>query len=189
MFTNNYINALRMINPANRDNKGYLPVKSVNGTTYYVGNYFNSSSPSNTETLYSFRIPSNVGVSYSTSSGGSTTYYWVVGSGSTPATGNDYILENRITSGISGAVTKGTPTILNNKYCISYTIAISNTSSENKTIREIGYAQEMRVASSQGGSVSSGYQTMLMAHIVLPEDVILAPTESVTIVVTIMADT
>ena len=121
--------------------KGYTPVKNTSGETKYIGGYFGSSGMPST-------IQKTVQIS-NTSAG-----IWL-GEGQTPATEEDYTLEEKITSGL----TAGTATIRsevdeNGNPYIEYTFMLSNTTAEDIIIREIGFVQQFNMSSTIGGATS-----------------------------------
>lgn len=136
-------------------NKGYTPVKDVAGNTKYLGGYFNGfpNTPSKTVQISNLN---NAGI--------------YVGTGQTPATEEDYSLENKIVSGL----TPGTPTTRggvdeNGNPYIEYTFMLSNTTANDIIIREIGYYQNASLASTIGGSSST--ERILIDRTVLPTPV------------------
>lgn len=92
------------------------------------------------------------------------------GTGSTPATKNDYTLEAPITSGIS-FVSIGTPVlgkVREGEFCCWNTYVVKNTTSEAINIYEIGL-----FASIQTGSTSPKYAKCLGERTVLTEPIVL----------------
>lgn len=150
-----------------------LPAKLVNGTDCYV------SAPKSTSQFPASYFVNSVTL---TNSPG----FWV-GTGTTPATENDYALENRITSGLSsisityvqaaGQDTNGNP---NTEYLIS----VRNTSSAAINIGEIGLVQMCIYGTTQSG-ISSNSGLFLIDRTVLDTPVTIAPGETKTIDYTI----
>lgn len=87
----------------------------------------------------------------------------IVGSGTTPATEDDYCLENKI-SGLSGSVVSnitGFDTTGNNYYSI-LNITLTNNSASDVTVSEVGRIVNMYSAGSKGStSVSNRYAFLL----------------------------
>lgn len=81
-----------------------------------------------------------------------------VGSGSTPATVDDYCLESMITSGITATIPATATATYDNthkQYVVSKDVTIANTGSASITISEIGILASTKYANSVGASVSS----------------------------------
>lgn len=93
-----------------------------------------------------------------------------VGSGSTPATENDYTLESVITSGLSASTPVASTEYddVNNCYIRRLTFTISNTSDSAVTIREIGTYRGIAYANTLGANASS-YKLVLVDRTVLDE--------------------
>lgn len=99
-----------------------------------------------------------------------------VGSGSTPATVDDYHLENMITSGITATIPVSATLTYDNthkQYVASKDIAIANNGSASITISEIGIIVGAKYADSVGSSASStGYvladRTVLDTPVTIP---------------------
>lgn len=103
-----------------------------------------------------------------------------VGSGSTPATVDDYCLENMITSGITATIPTSSTTTYDNthkQYVASKDIAIANNGSASITISEIGIIASTRYADSVGASASST-GTVLVDRTVLDSPVTIPAGES-----------
>jgi hypothetical protein len=121
--------------------KGLLSVKDIGGTTRYICCYYSGSFPNSVSYPVTFN-PNAAGIQ--------------VGTGSTAATEDDYKLESPITSGMSASI----PTITidldssGNPY-IEYLFTLTNNTSSDIVVREIGYVQTLRAPDTQGGS--SGY--------------------------------
>lgn len=93
-----------------------------------------------------------------------------VGSGSTPATVDDYCLENMITSGITATIPVTATATYDNthkQYVVSRDITIANVGSEAITISEIGIHASAKYADSVGVTVSSSSTTVLADRTVL----------------------
>lgn len=81
-----------------------------------------------------------------------------VGSGSTPATVDDYCMESMITSGITATIPATATATYDNthkQYVVSKDVTIANTGSASITISEIGILASTKYANSVGASVSS----------------------------------
>lgn len=113
-----------------------LPAKNLNGADMYL---------SSRGYIGAFPVSCNYTVQTSKSSG------ILIGSGTTPATENDYFLQSQITSGFTHTVTL-TQSIENDSPVLQYNIIITNTSASNLVISEIGYAQSLFAHATQGGS-------------------------------------
>ena len=88
-----------------------------------------------------------------------------LGSGTTAATIDDYMLENPISSGLSAMVTK----VYDDEYNRTWVITLTNTSSDDITIGEIGYAGEAFYAASGSYSTYALYdRTVLDSPITIP---------------------
>ena len=118
-----------------------VPVKGINGSVAYASCYSSNNFPHSVTTS----------VSFSSSSPGIH-----VGTGDTAATEDDYKLETQITSGMSAG--SATPTYnvdgSGNPY-LEYLFTLTNTTSSDIVVREIGYVQSLRVANTQGGSANT----------------------------------
>lgn len=134
---------------------GYTPVKNVTGNTKYLGGNFNGFPYGPTKTVQINSL-NNAGI--------------YVGTGQTPATEEDYSLENKIASGLTpGTVTTRGGVDENGNPYIEYTFMLSNTTANDIIIKEIGYYQNVSLASTIGGSMSS--EKILIDRTVLPTPV------------------
>lgn len=104
---------------------------------------------------------------------------FVIGSGTTAATENDYWLESQITTGFTGGVmvgnqTRGAQLDDNGNPKARYILTVQNTSSNSMTIGEIGCAynpDSLYPAESGGSSVNSAlltFRTVLDTPVVIP---------------------
>ena len=103
----------------------------------------------------------------------------IFGSGTTPATENDYDMPNRITSGISVVKSDGSVYSEENDtvtYYLQYTI--TNTSQSEKTISEMGIIQSVYTDTTSGGTSSSRTRPILADHTVLAEPLVIPAGES-----------
>jgi hypothetical protein len=146
---------------------GLLSVKDVGGTTRYI-NYCNNNS-------FPYAIASSV--SFNTNVAGIQ-----VGTGSTAATEDDYKLETQITSGVRASSTTQTCGVdsSGNPY-LEYLFTLTNTTSSDITVREIGYVQQFRLADTQGGSQSSTARYLLLDRTVLDTPVTVPANDSAAI--------
>lgn len=117
---------------------GYnIPLKATNGTTYYamgIGNITISwSNP------MSFNAQ-NTGVS--------------IGTSDTPATDEDYVLGNTITSGISATCTT-TKSEEDGIPCTTLNMVLSNSTNADIIVKEVGLKCTVTVANTAGGTASS----------------------------------
>ena len=136
--------------------------KGVNGTERAFAPYPNSISMSNLTIS-----PSSAGIA--------------VGSGSTPATVDDYCLENMITSGITATIPATATATYDNthkQYVVSKDITIANTGSASITISEIGILASVKYADSVGVSASANSATVLADRTVLDTPVTIPAGES-----------
>lgn len=135
--------------------KGLLPIKATNGTTYYA-------------TSYASGYPGAVVTTFSRAN---TTAGIQLGSGTTDATEDDYMLESIITATtVNCAVTQEVFIDSNNNPYLILTLSITNTGSSNITISEIGYAQSIYAATSYEGTSGSG-RVSLIDRTVLPNPI------------------
>lgn len=127
-----------------------LPVKNVSNTTYYFGNM-------NT-------YPGSVTATFATTATNSGIH---VGTGNTAATENDYALESPITSGMSGVVTvnKFIDASTNNP-CVTYNMVLTNTTSSDVVVKEVGFYQQVALGAS-AGATSTTNRTILVDRTVL----------------------
>lgn len=107
------------------------------------------------------------------------------GSGDTPPKGTDYNLENHISSGINAVIVKKEPGVdEDGRPYVKYVFTITNTSSEQVQIREIGYKQTCSVHGRPGaaGTLYTNTHTVLIDRTVLDDPLILNPDDAGTIV-------
>ena len=126
--------------------KGIAPCKTYNGTTVYVAN--------------KMAFPASVSSSVITSAGSSTGIQ--IGSGTTPATEDDYHLESQLTSGCSASA----PTMEfgedeNGNPIVEYTFTVTNNSENPITISEIGYFQNLYASTTKGSTSATNKNCML----------------------------
>lgn len=115
---------------------GYLPVVNVSNVTKYLGFY--TSTIANTVLVNSL---TNAGI-------------WI-GTGSDSPTENDYNLKSRITSGLTASTPTTTQGVDSdgNPY-LTYLFTLTNTTSSDITVSEIGYVQNGGASSAIGESTS-----------------------------------
>ena len=134
MITRNLRNLTAMMLQSSSTAFGSLLVRGVNGRPYYAHGVF--SFPASRAEAFTLNAEA-AGVSF--------------GTGSTPATENDINLENTITSGITVTLTgrvvgcdaPGSP-------YVQYSFMVSNSLEEPLTIREVGYKQSVKCATTPG---------------------------------------
>lgn len=149
--------------------KGLVPVYDTSGTTRYMS--ITSSSGS-----YNFPVSSSQSVVFNANAG------IHVGRGNTPATENDYTLEDQITSGL----TASTPTITQetdssgNPY-VEFLFTLSNTTANDIEVAEIGYFQLFRLSDTQGGNITTTNRVLLLDRTILSPSVIVPANDSVAI--------
>ena len=144
-----------------------LPVTDVNGRLYYLGEKLG--------------FPSSLTQSFALNA---ATRGISVGTGSTPASENDWNLENTITSGLTVTVanmTSGVDSDGNPK--ITYQLSVTNTGSGAITISEIGYKQSIYGAKYPGGT--AGSRVCLLDRTVLETPLTLAAGDAGTITYTL----
>ncbi len=134
MITRNLRNLTAMMLQSSSTAFGSLLVRGVNGRSYYAHGVF--SFPASRTEAFTLNAEA-AGVSF--------------GTGSTPATENDINLENTITSGIIVTLTSrivscdapGSP-------YVQYSFMVSNSLDAPLTIREVGYKQSVKCATTPG---------------------------------------
>ena len=105
------------------------------------------------------------GLKLGSTGGGGTYSYIVLGSGTTPATVDDYKLENQITSGLTGT----TAITVDEDNDAIYVLTLTNTSSEDITIGEVGiFASCFTKNSSSSTALFLLERTVLDAPITIP---------------------
>ena len=147
MITNNFKAAVALLLQSNGINntKGLLPVKTWGNITHYLGSKF-----------YNFprTIANNISFAY-------TTDGVLLGSGSTAPTAEDYKMDALITSGLSAS----TPTLNyeindgNPQVALFYTL--TNTTSSDIVIREVGYLQKFSTSTTLNGTDSATASLLL----------------------------
>ena len=149
MLTKNFKALMKVVGLSAGNAKGVIPITKYNNTTVYLVNYFSGSSdPYPASYDYSLRLSSSIGKGIN------------LGSGNTPATENDYTLENRISSGLTGTVIQSTEYTENDARII-IRLTLTNTSSESITVNEIGNFHHMLASSTPGGTGASNEICMI----------------------------
>ena len=139
MITKNFKALLAAVLHAKSTAKGAVPVKTYAGADTYMAPVFSSG-----------KFPTSAAASVVFSTSGNGIY---LGSGNTPATLDDYKLESQITSGLSAS----SPTYENggdadgNPFS-RYTFTLTNDTSSDIVVREIGYVQNLATAALNGSS-------------------------------------
>ena len=124
-----------MLQQHGQDYYGYLPVKGTNGTTYYGAGMY-SAFPRTIANLLSLNV---------------NTAGFVLGTGTTAVTNEDYRTETPVTSGLS-ATTTYTRGLDNGNPYIEYTLNVVNSLSSDIVVTEIAYDQAVQAATTQGGT-------------------------------------
>lgn len=127
-----------------------IPVRAVNNVVYYLasGSYFNMGN------VTSVQLNANTwGVS--------------VGTDDTPATDTDYNLKSTITTGISGVITNTHGLDSNGRPYITYNIVISNLSTSDIVIKEIGYKANITAGTAANVTSNISGRTCLIDRTVL----------------------
>lgn len=174
MITKNFKHLLAMVllNNGSQATPAYLPVTTMNGTTQYIGGrmYF----------------PGTVTYSVSTSSSSTGIH---LGTGDTAPTENDYALESKISSGI----TASTPTRQYNKDnngnpYLTLMFTVTNTTSSDIIVKEIGFVQSAYLATNMGSSQSSNGTHILLDRTILSQPVTIPANDSAAIKYTLKVD-
>ena len=170
MITKNFKTLISYILQAAQSNSpGLTELNDLTGGSRYLSHRISS-----------FPLSVNNGVVFT---GGNTSSGISVGSGSTPATENDYKLENIITSGLSASSTTETRALDNdgNPY-LYYTFILTNNSASNITIAEIGYAQILTTTSAYNTTTGIATQrAFLLDRTVLDNPITILPNGSAAI--------
>lgn len=167
MVNNNAQNLIKQV-LSSADTVGLLQAKDVGGTTRYIADF--SAYPSSVEDSFTLTA-ANAGIS--------------VGSGSTAPTASDYQLVSTITSGLTGNVTSSNNVDANGNASITFTVALTNTSSSNISISEIGYKQEISASDELNGTTATDRVFLLDRSVF--DTITIAPSSQVTIDYTLKA--
>lgn len=148
MLLTNFKHMMALILERTSVNKGLLPVRRYDGTTYYL---CANSLPWLSSPAY--------GLALSESATGIC-----LGTGNTAATVDDYKLQTQITQGIQAAITQ-TLELASGDPVLTFDIAVTNTSASDITVREIGYRQTLYASTLLNGG--GGNQSFLLDRTVL----------------------
>ena len=165
MITRNMKNLTAMLLQSTSTVFGSLMVRGVNGKPYYAHG--------------AFTFPASRAETYTLTAGAAGVSF---GTGSTPATEDDINLEKTITGGITVTLTSrvagcdapGNP-------FLRYTFTVTNTGSAPLTIREVGYKQSIKCATTPGRS-NSVDAVCLLDRTVLDAPLEIAPTDAAVLV-------
>ena len=162
MVTKNFLNILALSLQSGAK-FACLPVRTVIGENRFIGGYLGGSFPGY----------ANSTVTLSANSAGIS-----IGTGTTPATEDDYQLEATITSGINITLT-GTSYGADSPRSpyIKFDITVTNIGSETITVGEIGYKQTAKATRIVGGTLgaASSESVLLIDRTVLDTPVTIAP--------------
>ena len=176
MLTNNFINLERCVMLGRGFSKpSLLKFKSTDGTEYYMEPFYQQDYPA--------VDPTSNFTDIRTSSG------WAFGTGNTPASVTDYMLESilNLSSSVSrsASVTPVNDTT-NNKSIKRCTLTLTNTSANDITINEMGLIGNIRgnVSITVGGNER---YALFFRH-VFDEPIVILPTEAISIIVDFSVD-
>ena len=151
MITKNFKTILALILESNNySSDSVLAVKNTAGAIRYIGCYFNN---------YNFPVAINHAMQINSTQTAQGVY---VGTGSTAPTADDYKLEAVIASGITASDPSRYVNVDSdgNPY-IQLIYTLTNTTSSDITINEIGYIQTMRTSNTAGTSATAASYLML----------------------------
>lgn len=137
MVNNNAKSVIKQV-LASSDTSGLLAAKDVGNVTRYIADF--TAFPSVVEDAFTLTA-ANAGIS--------------VGSGTTAAADTDYQLVSTITSGLTGTVTSEKGVDASGNASITFHLTLTNTSSSNISISEIGYKQEISASDSLNGTTAT----------------------------------
>ena len=146
MITRNFKNIISGLLQSYGSAYGTVPIYAVNGTKYYFSPQFGKYPKE--RTIVWANAAGSAGISF--------------GTGATPATEDDYNLQNTITGGVT--VTQTSAVIGCNAPAnpfVRYTFTITNTGSSTLTITEVGYKQVFNAATTPGRAASSEVTVLL----------------------------
>lgn len=138
MITKNFKVVLALLLEQTAGGIGCLPIKNTLGAIYYAKAFYNASYIFPGYCDYTCRLNGDAGI-------------WF-GSGQTPATEDDYSLESQITSGLTFNMSKVNDIDENNNPFLRFDIMVTNTSSADITIAELGYVQYAQCSTTLRGS-------------------------------------
>lgn len=165
MITKNFKQLNKLILEKTAINTGLLPVSDTTGTTYYLSPAFTTSVFPYTQNHTIALNSLNAGIS--------------LGTGTTPATDLDYVMEAAITSGIQTWLYVATD-VDNGDPIVTFEIIVKNIQSSAITISELGYKQPLYAATTLKGT-NAAARVCLLDHTILDEPVTLQPDEYVLI--------
>lgn len=146
MLTNNFKQAMKLMLANTTDRaSGGLEIKDLSGNTKYLTRL--SQWPSSNVQLYIRTDTSNAGIH--------------IGSGSSPEAVTDYALESVIASGFTGSYSIGERADANGNPQLELIMTITNTGSEDITVSEVGYYQNVYYANSPSGDGNTQQPIML----------------------------
>lgn len=173
MLTNVFKKAMQLalVNSSSRKSSNAFQVRGANGNTYYLTGIVSNNWPSANPTT-------TLRIATSTSSG-----IWI-GSGTTSPTAEDYTLEARITSGVSGSCSISDDFFDNDgNPILKMVVTLSNNGSADITVSEIGFFQQLNAATSISSSGTA--QVFMIDRTILNEPVTIPAGESVAITYTL----
>lgn len=114
-----------------------------------------------------------------TSISNTDTYGIALGSGNTPATEDDYTMESLITTGSVVIQTAATAYDTINKVSYGYiNMTITNNTSDDITINELGLFVTARAANTAGGELNANFNyTVMVDHTILDAPLVIAPND------------
>lgn len=130
MITKNFKQLTSVLLQSGGPAAGLLPIVNINGDTRYI-------TPSLGTSTFPYRV---VGYVSFTASGAGISF----GTGTTPATEDDYNLESTITQSFTNFVNAGGGMDDDGNPYLKYDIIVTNNGTESITITEIGYKQTLR---------------------------------------------
>lgn len=161
MVTRNFLNILAMTLESGNQNKiGCLRCRDVNGYTRFLNGNFSANFPYNPVQTFTLNATA-AGIS--------------IGTGSTPASEDDYNLEQTITSGVNVVLT-GTSYGAENPWYpfVKYDLTITNTGADPLVVTEVGYKQNSNTTQVIG-STRTMNSVLLLDRCVLDTPVTIAP--------------
>lgn len=166
MITKNYKNTVKcLLESCSSEKKGLLPVTTSQKINVFVSAYFYDTS------LFPYSTKTTVSL-------GGTTSGIQIGSGTTPASEDDYALEAIITSGFSSSVSSVNGVDEDDNPYLIFNVMITNTSASDITVGEIGYSQTMYCTTEKGSEKSGDRYNLLFDRSVLDEPVTIPPNET-----------
>lgn len=153
MVTRNFKALLAQALQSSAAVKGELEIFDVNGLARYLTS--GSSFPSSRTSTFT-NSASSAGIS--------------IGTGTTPATENDWNLESTITSGVNVSVTDTVAEMeADESPVLTYKLTVTNTGSAPITVAEIGYKQSLQAVTYPGYATgASGYVALIDRTVLSP---------------------